>query len=98
MTIERCFRSPKRTQIKMTPVYHWASRRIEAHMKICVLALLIERIAKPSCDRPWHHIRRELEGVKVTGFFNLYFRVLMRNEVAKSVVFLFKSLGSRTWL
>jgi hypothetical protein len=31
MVIERCFRSLKRTQIKMTPMYHWASRRIEAH-------------------------------------------------------------------
>jgi transposase len=39
MVIERCFRSLKRTQIKMTPMYHWASRRIEAHVKICVLSL-----------------------------------------------------------
>ena len=39
MVIERCFRSLKRTQIKMMPMYHWASRRIEAHVKICVLAL-----------------------------------------------------------
>jgi hypothetical protein len=29
MVIERCFRSLKRTQIKMTPMYHWLSRRIE---------------------------------------------------------------------
>ncbi|MDX9786254.1 MAG: hypothetical protein RBT11_05750 [Desulfobacterales bacterium] len=38
MVIERCFRSLKRTQIKMMPMYHRASRRIEAHVKICVLA------------------------------------------------------------
>ncbi|MFA7426309.1 MAG: IS1634 family transposase, partial [Desulfosarcinaceae bacterium] len=34
MVIERCFRSLKRTRIKMMPMYHWASRRIEAHVKI----------------------------------------------------------------
>ena len=33
----------------MTPMYHWASRRIEAHVTICVLALLIERIAELAC-------------------------------------------------
>jgi hypothetical protein len=46
MVIERCFRSLKRTQIKMTPMYHWLSRRIESHVKICVLALMIERLAE----------------------------------------------------
>ncbi len=46
MVIERCFRSLKRTQIKVSPLYHWLSRRIEAHEKVCVLALLIERLEK----------------------------------------------------
>jgi transposase len=49
MVIERCFRSLKRTQIKLTPMYHWLTRRIESHVRICVLALLIERIAELSC-------------------------------------------------
>jgi hypothetical protein len=56
MVIERCFRSLKRTQIKMTPMYHWASRRIETHVKICVLALMIECIAERQCGKPWHKI------------------------------------------
>ncbi len=81
MVIERCFRSLKRTQIKMMPMYHWASRRIEAHVKICVLALLIERIAELQCGKPWHQIRRALEKLQVTEFFDLNHRVLMRNEV-----------------
>ena len=81
MVIERCFRSLKRTQIKMTPMYHWASRRIEAHVKICVLALLIERIAELACGTPWHQIRRALDKLQVTEFFDLNHRVLMRNEL-----------------
>jgi transposase len=81
MVIERCFRSLKRTQIRMTPMYHWASRRIEAHVKVCVLALLIERIAEMECGKPWHQIRHSLEKLQVTEFFNLNHRVLMRNEL-----------------
>ena len=81
MVIERCFRSLKRTQIKMTPMYHWASRRIEAHVKICVLSLLVERIAELACGTPWHRIRRALEELQVTEFFDLNHRVLMRNEL-----------------
>jgi hypothetical protein len=82
MVIERCFRSLKRTQIRMTPMYHWASRRIEAHVKICVLSLLIERIAELQCSQPWHRIRQALERLQVTEFFDLNHRVLMRNELA----------------
>lgn len=82
MVIERCFRSLKRTQIKMTPMYHWASRRIESHVKICVLALLIERIAELACGKPWQRIRGALEKLQVTEFLDLNHRVLMRNEIA----------------
>ena len=92
MTIERCFRALKRTQIKMTPMYHWASRRIEAHVKICVLALLIQRIAELECGLTWHQIRRELEQVQITEFFHLNYRVLMRNELSPGAINLLKSL------
>ena len=32
----------------MTPMYHWLPRRIETHVRLCVLALLIERVAELS--------------------------------------------------
>lgn len=92
MVIERCFRSLKRTQIKMMPMYHWASRRIEAHVKICVLALMIERIAELSCDKPWRYIREALEELNVTEFFDLKNRVLMRNELPPKTSKIFKLL------
>lgn len=85
MVIERCFRSLKRTQIKLTPMYHWASRRIEAHVKICVLALLVQRVAELECGMPWNQIRRELDGLQITNFYNLNFRVLMRNELSTKI-------------
>lgn len=92
MVIERCFRSLKRTQIKMTPMYHWATRRIEAHVKICVLALMIERIAELECDMPWHKIQQSLNGIQATEFFRINHRVLMRNELTDKNRNIFKLL------
>ncbi len=92
MVIERCFRSLKRTQIKMMPMYHWASRRIEAHVKICVLALMIERVAELECGLPWHRIRRSLDKLQVTKLCNLNSRVLMRNEIPAKTDNILKAL------
>jgi transposase len=92
MIIERCFRSLKRTQIKMTPMYHWLSRRIEAHVKICVLALMIERIAERTCNKTWHEIRRQLETLQVTKFFDLNHSVYLRNEISVQTSNILKKL------
>ena len=92
MVIERCFRSLKRTQIKMTPMYHWLSRRIESHVKICVLALMIERLAERSCGQPWSKIRRALKRLQVTNFFDLNHRVGLRNEISAETRNILKQL------
>lgn len=92
MIIERCFRSLKRTQIKLTPMYHWATRWISTHVKICVLALLIERIAELECGMPWYQIKRSLDGLQLANFFNLNCHVLMRNELTKDQRNILKSL------
>jgi len=93
MVIERCFRSLKRTQIKMTPMYHWASRRIEAHVRICVLALLIERSAELMCGEPWHRIKRKLDAIKVTEFNNSDYRFFCRNELLATTTNILKKLN-----
>lgn len=92
MIIERCFRSLKRTQIKMTPMYHWASRRIETHVKICVLALLIERVAELACSKPWPHIRRSLEKLQASEFYTPEHVFYKLNEVGSQVREIFKQL------
>jgi transposase len=93
LVIERCFRSLKRTQIKMTPMFHWLPHRIEAHVRICVLALLIERVAELACSQSWFRIRRELEALQATEFHTptqIFFRM---NEVSQPVREIFKSLA-----
>jgi transposase len=92
MVIERCFRSLKRTQIKMTPMYHWVPRRIETHVRLCVLALLIERVAELSCNKPWHQMREALERLQVTKFENSSHRFFHRNELAPETANILKLL------
>jgi transposase len=92
MVIERCFRSLKRTQIKMTPMFHWVPRRIETHVKICVLALLIERIAEISCGEPWSRIRHKLEDLQISEFLTKEYRFFRRNELSIKTSNILKSL------
>ncbi len=92
MVIERCFRTLKRTQIKMTPMYHWATRRIETHVKICVLALLIERVAELACAKPWPHIRRSVEKLQTSEFHTPDHIFYKLNEVDNQVQEVFKKL------
>ena len=66
MVIERCFRTLKTTQLKFELVYHRLLRRIGAHVKICVMALLIERVAELACDQPWSQLRPILARLQAT--------------------------------
>ena len=93
LVIERCFRSLKRTRIKMTPMYHWLSRRIEAHIKICVLALLIERVAERMCNKPWYWIRESLRSLQASEYRTKKFQFFQRNELSKAVSSELKNLG-----
>jgi len=94
MVIERCFRSLKRTQIKMTPMYHWLSRRIEAHVKICVLALLIERTAEIACSKPWTKLRTVLSKIQATEFMTPGYHFYQLNELPKGAITILKKLAT----
>lgn len=65
LIIESCFRRMKTTGLKLRPVFHWTNDRIIAHVKICVLALLIERVAEIACTQTWRKIRIALEEIQV---------------------------------
>jgi transposase len=96
MIIERCFRSLKRTQIKMTPMFHWAPRRIETHVKICILALLIERIAEIRCGETWGRIRRKLEALKILELITPEYRFFQRTEIPAETRNILKMLDVST--
>jgi len=62
--VEECWRSMK-SGLRMRPVYHRAPHSIHAHIRLCALALLIERIAETLCGDTWRNIRDDLNQVKV---------------------------------
>jgi hypothetical protein len=50
--IESCFRRMKQTGLEVQPMFHWTPRRIDAHVKLCVLALQMQRAAELRCEQP----------------------------------------------
>lgn len=94
LVIERCFRSLKKTQIQISPVFHWTPRRIEAHVKICVLSLLMERVAELKCESSWAQLRESLLNLQATQFRTKDFYFYQRNEPSKEVIKIFECLGT----
>ena len=93
LIIERCFRSLKRTQIQMMPMYHWAPRRIETHVKICILALLLERVAELRCGAPWSRISNSLAKLQATEFRSSQHNFFQINEAGKDCKDVLKNLA-----
>jgi transposase len=69
----------------MTPMFHWAPRRIETHVKICILALLIERIAEIRCGETWSRIR-------ILELITPEYRFFQRNEIPAETRNILKTL------
>jgi hypothetical protein len=85
LIIERCFRTLKTTQIHLTPVNHWLPRRIEAHVKICALALLIQRTAELASGMTWSVIRHTLAELQAVEFESGPNRFYRRNEIHEGI-------------
>ncbi len=58
--VERGWRDIKHV-IDMRPVYHRREDRIEAHVQLCWLALLLLRVAETEVGDTWRNIRNELD-------------------------------------
>jgi transposase len=67
MRVESCWRTIK-SGLRTRPVFHWKPHRISAHVSLCVLALLIERIAEIRTGQSWRNVRALLDTVKVIEY------------------------------
>ena len=92
LVIERCFRALKQTRIKMEPMYHWLPHRIEAHVKLCVFALLIERVAELWCKKPWPVIKRTLATLQASEFHTPKNQFFQCNEASRDLLNILKCL------
>jgi transposase len=68
MLIEACFRRMKTTGLRIRPVYHWTAHRIASHVKLCVLALLLQRAAEIRTGDTWRNIRLVLDEIQAVRY------------------------------
>jgi transposase len=91
--IESCFRRIKQTGLQVRPMFHWTARRIEAHVKLCVLALQMQRAAEIRCGQPWARIAHALGGLKAVRYRCEGRAIVQRTKISTELAGLLKTLG-----
>src|SRR5689334_5726235 len=91
--IESCFRRMKQTGLEVRPMFHWTPRRIEAHVKLCVLALQMQRGAEIRCSLPWARIAHELGALKAVRYQAGGQGIVQRTKIAGTLAELLKKLA-----
>jgi transposase len=92
MRVEECWRTMK-LGLRMRPVYHWLPHRIEAHVKLCVLALLLERVAEIRCDDTWRNLVAQLDTIKVVEYLRAGVRIRQTSDIRANVNGILRKLG-----
>ena len=80
MRVEECWRQLK-SGLRMRPVFHWRPWRIQAHVTISVLALLLERIVEIRTQDTWRNVRDLLKTIKVVEYDRGPYRIEQTTEV-----------------
>ena len=91
--IEACFRRLKQTGLELRPMFHWSPRRIEAHVKLCILALQMQRAAEIRCIQPWARIAHELAALKAICSRAQGRVIVQRTKISESLDEILKNLG-----
>ncbi len=91
--IEACFRKMKQRGLQVRPMFHWSPRRIEAHVKLCVLALQLQRAAELRCDQPWHQIAHSLAALKAVRYTTEKQTIVQRTKIAAELAKILKKIG-----
>lgn len=91
LRVEQCWRQLK-AGLSLRPVFHYRPWRIEAHVTISVLALLLERIAEIRAADTWRTIRARLETLKVVEYERGEVRVRQTTEMRPDIAALLRTL------
>ena len=91
--IESCFRRMKQTGLEVRPMFHWTARRIEAHVKLCVLALQMQRSAEIRAGLPWARIAHALAALKAVRYRSESRTIVQRTKISSALAGLLKKLG-----
>ncbi|MDP3768710.1 MAG: IS1634 family transposase, partial [Dehalococcoidia bacterium] len=91
MRVEQCWRMMK-SGLRTRPVFHWTAPRIGAHITLCVLALLLERLADRRAGDTWRNIVAQLDTVKVVEYERADTRVRQTTELRGALPALLRRL------
>jgi hypothetical protein len=91
--IEACFRRMKQQGLEVRPMFHWSPRRIEAHVKLCVLALQVQRAAELRCGQPWSRIAPVLGRLKAVRYQTESRTIVQRTKIDADLGEILKMLG-----
>jgi hypothetical protein len=91
--IGSCFRRMQQTGLEVRPMFHWTPRRIEAHVRLCMLALQMQRAAEIRCALPWSRIAHELAALKAVRYRAGGRTIVQRTKIADSLGAILKNLG-----
>ena len=88
---ERGWRDLKHT-IDMRPAYHRREDRIESHVQLCWLALLLLRVAETAAGDTWRNLRNELDRMHLVTLATNEGMVAQRTELTPSQRHIIKAL------
>jgi hypothetical protein len=66
------------------PVYHRLEERIRAHVILCLLALLLVRVAENHTGQAWPAMRRELQRISIGTFTGPAGTFRQRTEIPRA--------------
>jgi transposase len=87
MVIERCFRTLKTTRLRLRPVFHFKRSRVESHVKLCVLALLFERIIEDATALSGAAALHALSSIELVDVRTAEGRFLQRTHLRETAAF-----------
>jgi hypothetical protein len=94
--IEACFRKLKTTGLGIRPMFHWTPRRIVAHVKLCVLALIVQRAAETAAEAPWSQLVDVLERLKAVRYTAEGETIVQASRIGPELAAILKKLNIST--
>ena len=91
--IESCFHRIKSSRLRVRPMIHYANRRIEAHVRFCVLVLIIQRLAERRTGMTWRRIAESVYDIHAVRIEVENKSIVRSTEIKPEHEKLMKTLG-----
>jgi hypothetical protein len=91
LRVEQAWRQLK-CGLDLRPVFPFRPWRIQAHVSITVIGLLLERVAELRAGDTWRNLRAQLDSIKVVAYDHDAARLQQSSELGPELAALLESL------